>query len=218
MDTPIRITIADDHAIFREGLRRLLLEDVEFSVVAEASTGYQAVKCVQDLSPDILLLDLRLPDISGFEVMNHLSEFKHRTIVLAADMQTTDILRALTLGAVGVVPKHAASETLFRAIRAVAAGQLWISRGLVNDLVLMLRNLGGPPASAASLGVTGRELDIIEAVVKGLPNKDIADRLGISEYTVKHHLTRIFPKLSVSNRIELVTSAINHGLVRKMGV
>jgi DNA-binding NarL/FixJ family response regulator len=213
----IRILIADDHSIFRDGVRKLLEAEGGFSVVGEATNGIEALDLVNELRPDILLLDISMPRLTGLEVLRRLSKqtAPMRTILLTASVEKSEIIEALLLGAHGVVPKQSASRMLFKSIRTVMAGEFWVSRDMVSDLVETLR---GPSnsgmAGAKTMGLTRRELEVIAAVVEGQVNKDIAQTFHISEYTVKHHLTRIFDKLGVSNRVELAMFAVNHELVK----
>ena len=213
----IRILIADDHSIFRDGVRKLLEAEGGFTVVGEATNGSEALDLVNQLQPDVLLLDISMPRLTGLEVLRRLSKQTAplRTILLTASVEKSEIIEALLLGAHGVVPKQSASRMLFKSIRTVMAGEFWVSRDMVSDLVETLR---GPASSglagAKTMGLTRRELEVIAAVVEGQVNKDIAQTFHISEYTVKHHLTRIFDKLGVSNRVELAMFADNHELVK----
>ncbi len=215
----IQILIADDHSIFRDGLRKLLEAEGGFIVVGEATNGEEALNLVRELRPDVLLLDISMPRLNGLEVLRRLpkSTSSLHTILLTASIEKSEIVEALLLGARGIVPKQSASQMLFKSIRSVMAGEFWVSRDMVSDLVETLRGpaMAGPGASK-TFGLTRRELEVIAAVVDGQVNKDIAQTFHISEYTVKHHLTRIFDKLGVSNRVELAMFAINHDLIKQM--
>jgi len=215
---PVRIVIADDHPIFRDGLRKLLEEEPDLEVVGEAADGAQAVSLARELKPDILLLDFAMPRHPGLEALRAL-EAEHegpRTIVLTASIEKRQIIEALQLGARGVVLKESATQLLLKSIRAVMKGEMWIGRENVHDLVQFLRNAEGapaPPAPAPSLGLTPRELDIVGTIVAGFSNREIARHLGISEDTVKNHLSNIFDKVGVSSRLELALFAVNHRLI-----
>ena len=212
----IRILIADDHSIFRDGVRKLLEAEGGFTIVGEATNGTEALGLVNELRPDVLLLDISMPELTGLEVLRRLPKQTAplRTILLTASVEKSEIIEALLLGAHGIVPKQSASRMLFKSIRTVMAGEFWVSRDLVSDLVETLRGPSSSGVGAKTMGLTRRELEVIAAVVEGQVNKDIAQTFHISEYTVKHHLTRIFDKLGVSNRVELAMFAVNHELVK----
>jgi DNA-binding NarL/FixJ family response regulator len=212
----IRILIADDHAIFRDGLKKLLESEPDFTVVGEAGDGAEAIKLAQKLKPDILLLDLAMPRMPGMLALRELTTTAApvRTIVLSAAVGKEQIVEALQLGARGVVLKESATQQLLKSMRTVMAGEYWVGRESVSDLVQYLRVASGvaPPAQRKNFGLTRRELEIVGTIVAGYTNKDIAQKYAISEDTVKHHLTNIFDKLGVSTRLELALFAINHNL------
>ena len=218
---PVRILIADDHGLFRDALRKLLEAEPDFTVIGTATDGAEAVTLARQLQPDILLLDLAMPRLTGIEALRELttSPLPVRTILLAAAIEKRKMVEALQLGARGVVLKDAATQLLFKAIRCVMAGEYWVGRDRVSDLVETLRTQLGsaaPPREEKAHALTPRELEIIAAIVSGSPNKEIAKKLAISEDTVKHHLTSIFAKLGVSNRLELALFAIDHQLVSNL--
>jgi two-component system nitrate/nitrite response regulator NarL len=216
----IRILIADDHPIFRDGLRKLLESEPGLRVVGQAADGADAVAMARQLQPDILLLDLAMPRVTGLEALRELtaSSTPVRTIVLTAAIERDQIVTALQLGARGVILKEAATELLMKGIRSVMAGHHWVGRESVADLVQTLRDLMPPPGAEPKpkgFGLTHRELEIISAIVAGYSNKDIAQKFAISDQTVKHHLTNVFDKLGVSSRLELALFAVNHRLVER---
>jgi two-component system nitrate/nitrite response regulator NarL len=213
----IRILLADDHPIFRDGLKRLLEAEPGFKVIAEASNGSEAVKLVKQHKPDLLLLDLSMPQQSGIEAIRELGSLgaSIRIILLTAAVEKSQIVEALQLGARGVVLKDSATQLLIQAIRVVMAGEYWVGREQVSNLVQYLRTLMQSTAQEArqrKFGLTPRELEIVSAVVAGFANKEIAEHFKISEDTVKHHLSNIFDKLGVSTRLELALFAVNQSL------
>ena len=217
MANKIRIMIADDHPLFRDGLRKLLESEAGFEVVGEAADGGEVARLADELKPDILLLDIAMP-VSGMEALRALAKASApvRTILLTAAIEKRQIVEALQIGARGVVLKEAATQLLFKSIRSVMAGQYWVGREAVSDLVKYLRDLMPPSGESKikkNFGLTPREMEVVEAIVAGYTNKEIAEKFTISEQTVKHHLTNIFDKLGVFNRLELAVFAINNRLV-----
>jgi len=215
----IDILISDDHAMFREGLRRLLEAEPGMRIVGEASDGEEAVKLVRQLHPHILLLDLSMPKLAGIEVLRELSKLGTHTriIVLTAEIEGEQIVEALQLGAHGIVLKQSALQLLLKSIRCVHAGQYWVGQEGVFDLIQALRQTVpsvSTPVVSRDFGLTPRERQVIALVGGGYTNKDLARELTISENTAKHHLTNIFDKLGVSNRLELVLFAVEHGLIK----
>lgn len=217
MSAPVRILIADDHPIFRDGLKRLLESERDFKVVGEACDGIEAVDLVHRFTPEILLLDLAMPRRPGLEALREIStrEVPVRVILLTAAAEREQIVEALQLGARGVVLKDSATQILLKSIRAVMSGEYWVGRESVSNLVQYLRSLIDSSATASRrkrFGLTPRELEVISAVVAGYANKEIAEHFKISEDTVKHHLSNIFDKVGVSTRLELALFAVNQSL------
>ncbi len=215
-ESSVRIIIADDHTIFRDGLRRLLEAEPELEVVGEAADGAEAVAQTRELSPDVLLLDLAMPRVPGMDVLRELSNDGERLttkiIVLTAAVERMEIVQALQMGARGVVMKEAATQLLMKAIRTVMAGQYWIGREAVGDIVEFMRTNPSGEKPPRNFGLTKREMDILTTIVAGLSNKEIARKFSLSEDTVKHHLTNIFDKVGVASRLELALFAINNRL------
>jgi two-component system, NarL family, nitrate/nitrite response regulator NarL len=217
----IHIVIADDHPIFRDGLRRLLETEPDLKVIGEACDGAEAVKLARQFKPEILLLDLAMPRHPGLEALREMSTGSSdgvRVILLTAAAEKNQIVEALQLGARGVVLKDSATQLLLKAIHTVMSGEYWVGRESVSNLVQYLRNLiqsSGEEARQKKFGLTPRELEIVSTVVAGYANKEIAEHFKISEDTVKHHLSNIFDKLGVSTRLELALFAVNQSLPLK---
>jgi len=215
----VRIIIADDHPIFRDALRTLLELEPGLTVVGEAADGEEALKLAVGLGPDILLLDLAMPRLSGLEVLSQLAVARNpvRSIILTASIAPEQSVRALQLGARGVIVKEVETELLYKAIRSVMAGGYWVGHEAVGDLVQTVRRLsGGPEGAPPPLKLlTPRELEIISAVVESASNKEISEQFGLSMQTVKNHLSSIFDKLGVSSRLELALFAVHHRLLER---
>jgi DNA-binding NarL/FixJ family response regulator len=279
---PIRIVIADDNPIFREGLRRLLESEQDVKVVGEACDSFETVKLVTEIKPepDILLLDLAMPRRSGMEALLDLNAsggmkevrvilltylpikssaaarpkvatlepnlgvvadiegahtgsglgpqfLRHieRTLLVHTvdisdssgrdDVVKTQMVEALQLGARGVVMKDSVTELLIKSIHTVMNGEYWVGRESVSNLVQYVRNLmqsTNEETKQKTFGLTPRELEIVSAVVAGYQNREIGEYFKISEDTVKHHLTNIFNKLGMNNRLEVALFAVNHGM------
>jgi two-component system, NarL family, nitrate/nitrite response regulator NarL len=214
--TPITILVADDHSLFREALRTLLETDPALKVVGEAGDGKEAVRRTQELRPDIVLLDLVMPAGSGLDTLRELSAVApaSRVLLMSAEAHNNEVLEALTLGARGVVMKHSTTAMLFKCIRTVMAGGHWIGRECVDEVIDRMREraAAGPPPRRPTFGLSPRELQVVATIVAGYTNEDIAGELRISVKTVKHHLTSIFDKLGMSNRLELALFAVQHRL------
>jgi two-component system nitrate/nitrite response regulator NarL len=218
LEQDVRILIADDHPMFRDALRNLLEQERGYHVVGEAADGGEVIEQVKELKPGLLLLDLAMPQMSGLDVLRSLSDLSSevRIIVLTAAIERAQVVEALKLGARGVILKDMAPTLLFKGIRAVLAGEYWVGHGDVADLVDSLRAGKAAASPEASNGngfhLSPRELEIVAAIVEGCTNKDIARTFSLSEQTVKHHLTNIFAKVGVSNRLELAFFALQHRL------
>jgi DNA-binding NarL/FixJ family response regulator len=213
----VRILIADDHPIFRDGLKRLLESEGKFKVIGEACDGVEAVSMARQLIPEVMLLDLAMPRRQGLEALRELGvDAKSvRVILLTAAAEKEQIVEALQLGARGVVLKDSATQILLQSIRAVMNGEYWVGRESVPNLVQYLKTLVSPTSAVPPRNkyrLTPRELEIVAAVVAGFANKEIAQYFKISEDTVKHHLSNIFDKVGVSSRLELALFAVNQSL------
>lgn len=214
------VLIADDDPIVRQAVRSVLEVSGGFQVVGEAEDGKMAAKLVGQTRPDILLLDLLMPNLPGLEALRAITTAgaEVRTILLCSAISAKQVLEALQLGARGVVLKKRVEE-LLPALDAVMRGQYWIESRSVSNVVQIVEQLGAanlhPAQSQSRFGLTARETEIVSFITQGCMNRDIAKSLSITEETVKRHLTNIFNKVGMSNRLELALFAIEHGLVRK---
>jgi two-component system, NarL family, nitrate/nitrite response regulator NarL len=225
---PIRVVLADDEALFRVSLRQLLsvpasiineVYGVEvgpgFDVVGEAATGEETVCVVEALEPDLLLLDLSMPRMSGLEALGQIGSCRHsvRTILLAGTVDRAQLAMAVHLGVRGLILKDVPTELLFEAIACVMGGEYWLGQPLVTHLVEMVRPLLASDTLSAGVPgrLTPRERQVLDLVVAGLSNKEIARQCDVSEQTIKHHLTRMFDKLGASTRLELAMVATRRG-------
>jgi len=224
------VVLADNHSIFRASLRQLLsvpprtIKEVYsvdvgtgFQVVGEAGTGEETVRIVESVQPDLLLLDLSMPRMSGLEALGELKSHtdRMRTVLLAATIDRPQLLTAVQLGVRGLILKNATTEVLFDAIVSVLAGQYFLGRELITDFMETVRPLidsSRAQGGKLAFGLTPREREVLALVAGGCANKEIARQCAVSEETVKHHLTRIFGKVGASNRTELAMLASRNGL------
>ena len=214
----VRIVIAHHEQIFRDGLTLLLGSEPGFVVVGDAANGTRALRMVRDFRPDVLLVDLALPE-GGISVLKKLATMPERVkaIALVASADEDLLIAALEQGARGVILKESPTALLFKSIRIVLADQFWIGRDNVGPVVERMRRLAQQYETekhAKHFKLTRREMEIVMAVAGGESNKDIAQRLSVREDTVKHHVSNVFAKLGVSSRLELAVFAINHELVK----
>jgi len=209
----IRIVIADDHMVVREGLRLILEGQEEFALVGDAADGAAAVALVADLQPDVALIDLRMPGMGGLEAVAHIHNAWPRVALVILTTYNDDdlMLQALQAGARGYLIKDTTRDTLFQAIRAAARGETLLQPETMARL--LARTTPAPTRGHGPLDLTERELEVLDGVVRGERNKEIAARLGLSEPTVKTHLASIFGKLSVESRAAAAVAAIERGLV-----
>ncbi len=210
----IRVLVADDHEMFREGLCKLIEAEGDIRVVGQASNGQECLEMLEKTKPDVLLLDLKMPEMDGLEVLNDLGgqETKVRAILLTASEDERDFVEGVRRGARGVVLKQAASESLLEGIRKVSRGEMWIDQRVVAGVMEAMSRPDSAPNQKRDL-LTGRELEIATLVTRGMRNKEIAEKLQISEQTVKNHLHNVYDKLGVSDRLELALYALHHEIV-----
>jgi two-component system, NarL family, nitrate/nitrite response regulator NarL len=214
----IQILIADEAPIYGDGLRALLENQPDFKVVGIAPDAAATVQMSQERQPDVLLLNVKMAGNDGMGVLDELQTLRIpvRPLLLATSLSGPDLMRALLLGARGVVLKTSSTQALFDGIRGVMVGQYWIGAEVGASMMGALREYkrsgNGNPKTGA-FGLTRREMEIVATVVAGYSNAEIAKKYGLSEQTVKHHLSSIFDKVGVFNRLELALFAVNHRLV-----
>lgn len=222
----IRIVVADDHPIFRDGLCRLLALEEDFEVVAQAQDGRQVLDVLQQHEPDILLLDLKMPGLDGLATLQRLQIAKNKTrvIVLTASDDKNEFVQAMKLGTSGIVLKQTATELLIKSIRKVHAGEIWLDSHTTAAVIRQFvandeaqapapQLPPAPPARERERSpLSQREREIVALVAQGFKNKEMAEKMFISEQTVKNHLHNIFDKLGVSDRLELALYAIHNNL------
>jgi len=211
----IRILVADDHAIFRDGLRKLLEGADDVQIIGEASNGVECTKMLAKLKPDILLLDLRMPEKDGLGVLEEVNfdTLPTRVIVLTAAEDDRDVVRAMRLGARGVVLKQSASDLLVKSIRKVHDGEIWLDNRMTAEVIDAFKKSSEAGQRREKPLLSDREKEIVQLVAQGFRNREIGEKLFISEQTVKNHLHNIFDKLGVSDRLELALYAIHHRLI-----
>ncbi|HUI77945.1 MAG TPA: response regulator transcription factor [Bryobacteraceae bacterium] len=220
--TKIRIVVADDHPIFRDGLCRLLALEEDFEVVAQAQDGRQVLDVLQQYEPDILLLDLKMPGLDGLATLQRLQSGRNKTrvIVLTASDDKNEFVQAMKLGTSGIVLKQTATDLLIKSIRKVHAGEIWLDSHTTAAVIrqfVAADEVPSAPTSAAPRErerspLSQREREIVALVAQGFKNKEMAEKMFISEQTVKNHLHNIFDKLGVSDRLELALYAIHNNL------
>ena len=208
----IRILIAEDHAMIREGLKQLLELEKDLKVVGSVPDGQQAIDSYQSMKPDVVLLDINMPRKNGLEAVREIREMDPdaHVLMLTIHQDREYLFKALDLGAMGYVLKDAESRVLIEAIRTVHAGQTYIHSSMAKELITEFKRIKSGDDNPNQLSV--RELEVLKLLAKGMVNKEIAGTLFISEKTVKNHISSIFRKLDVQDRTQAAVYALKHHL------
>jgi two-component system, NarL family, nitrate/nitrite response regulator NarL len=215
--TPIKIMLIDDHVSIRDGLRILIEGQPNFTVVSEARNIEEARQKFNQAKPDLVLLDLDLRGESGLDLISEFTKGGARVLVLTGLRDQEQHQLCLRLGASGLVQKEQTANVLLKAIERVNEGEIWFDRTMMSNVlsnVLQGRDNNIDPETSKIAALTNREREVITLICTGLKNKQIAEKLFISDTTVRHHLTSIFSKLGVSDRLELVIYSYKHGLAK----
>lgn len=215
---PIRILLIDDHTLFRSGVRLLLQRQPDFEVVAEAGDGVEGIKRAKELKPDVVLLDLNLPGLSGLETLQLLTQDLPTcaVIILTVSEEADELGQALRDGARGYLVKNIDADVLTSAIRRAAAGESVIAESMTAKLVEQFRGQATlsaqAPGQAERHRLTARETQIVQCLARGASNKVIARELDVSESTVKIHVQNVLKKLNLTSRVQVAVYAVEHGL------
>lgn len=214
MEEAIRVMIADDHSLIREGLRQLLEFDGSIKVVGEASNGVECLDNLEKYDPEVLLLDINMPEKNGIDVLMKMKEDKSpvKVLILTVHNELEYLVNAVDIGVEGYIMKDSDSSELKKAIRAVRDGENYIQSSLIPALNNRLLNRDEDKDKVASL--TNRELEVLMQVANGMFNKEIATNLNISERTVKNHISNIFKKIDVSDRTQAAVFAIKNNIIK----
>jgi two-component system nitrate/nitrite response regulator NarL len=216
----IRVLLVDDHSVVRQGIRLIIEEHAGLQVVGEARNRSETIAIAEREHPDVVLLDIDLGDESGLDFIPEIltaSSGKAKVLVLTGVRDRDSIRSAVRRGAVGAVLKEQAGEALVKAIHKVHAGEVWLDRFMIASLLAEMSHVKNEPEASKIATLTKREREIIHLIGDCMKNKQIADRLFISETTVRHHLTSIFDKLGVTDRLELLVYSYKHGLISPPG-
>jgi DNA-binding NarL/FixJ family response regulator len=212
----IRVVIADDQTLVRKGFRLILEGEDDIEVVAEAADGLEAVAAGESLSPDVVLMDIRMPNLDGLEATRRLAATNACRVLMLTTFDLDDyVYESLRSGASGFLLKDAPPEELVRAVRTVAAGDALLAPSVTRRLIEEFSRRPGPLAATDELhALTERELDVLKLMARGLSNAEIAERLFLGETTVKTHVGRVLMKLGVRDRVQAVVLAYESGLVQ----
>ncbi len=219
MKPSIKVAVADDHPIYRLGVAKLLEPESDITLVGQAANGMEAILVVEKFEPDILLLDLKMPVMDGIEVLSELAKRKlrSRVILMMTATEREKAVRGVRLGARGILFKDADAALLVKSVRKVYEGEVWIDNPILSHaLESLVTKPAAPPGISGQRDsrLSGREMEVVRCVAMGLRNKEVADKLGVSEATVKNHLTSVYSKLGVSDRLELILYSIHNRIIR----
>lgn len=209
----IRILIADDHSMVREGLKQLIELEDDIVVVAQAGNGKEAIDKIVEYNPDVVLLDINMPEMNGLEVLEYLHQnnIESKVLVLTIHNEIEYLYKAVDIGVMGYVLKDSEADVLIKAIRSIQNGETYIQPNMASLLFRKLNNIDNIDYSNTKL--TRREVEVLRLITDGLLNKEIAHRLCISEKTVKNHVSNIFKKIEVSDRTQAAVYAIKNNIV-----
>ncbi|MYM33464.1 two-component system response regulator NarL [Duganella sp. FT94W] len=212
MEDTITVLLVDDHTLFRSGIRSLLQRNPEFTVVGEAADGFEGVKRAQQLKPQVILLDLNMPGMSGVETLQLLRQDcpESAIVMLTVSEDAEDLSTALKAGASGYLLKNIDTDYLTRAIRRAAAGETVVAEAMTAKLVAQLQSGSTPPAASELDKLTPREREILDCLARGESNKGIARILDLAESTVKIHVQSVLKKLKLSSRVQAAVYAVEH--------
>jgi DNA-binding NarL/FixJ family response regulator len=215
MPDPIRVLLADDHVLVRQGIREFLEDEDDIEVIAEANNGLEAVRLAQEHQPDVAILDIRMPEMTGVEATRRIKAQSPgvRVLVLTAYDDDPYVFAVLQAGADGYVLKTSSADELVRAVRTVHSGSPALSPEVAGKVIQQVT--GGKPAGAVEQveALTQRELDVLRLAARGMTNREIGHELGISHRTVQGHLASVYQKLGVNSRTEAVTEALRRGWI-----
>lgn len=212
---PINIILADDHTMVREGLKQLLEIDDEIKVIGEANDGIECLQLLEIMSPDVLLLDINMPNMNGIEVLQKIKTLprKQKVLILTIHNEIEYLIKTTDIGINGYVLKDSELEVLKTAIFAINSGENYIQPSLIPLLKEAMEKNKEKENATSGILLTRRELEVLRLLAQGLYNKEIADKLSISEKTVKNHVSRLFKKINVSDRTQAAVYAIKNSIV-----